>query len=576
MRYRKLWYIILLAARILAAVSPAYIHPDEYFQGPEIAAGDIFQIDALRTWEFTPTSPVRSIVPIYLFTGTPLVVLKLLTALCAQLGWSIPVTGKQMFYANRLFMVLATLLIDICVVRAISRLYPKAQLQATRLLLASSSCLIVFHTHTFANSFASITLAICFDLLSAIEAKTQTAACKLACVSWWLGVALALGTFTHVSFPMFALPVGLIALLLLARAKSYKGAVCLAAGGLLAAIAIVIADSVYFQTAKFVNGKVSGTLTLTVLNNVLYNSDRGNLATHGIHPWYNHLVVSTPVLFGPLAVLAIARLWSFIKTLRSQTDVKCTLIAAGLSAGSGLVLLSMVPHQEPRFLVPMMAPLVICTWRFHRVVPAYFWKLWVLFNAAIFVGYGVLHQAGVTPAVDFVSQTSVLPRITCHFGTGNDHIECMAANGNYTEHRLQVTSKVFAFAAFMAPRHLLAQPTHSEWQAQAEIHDLISVEDSSVQEKLSQSVHVSCKQAQTAASGSILAKQTTSGHFERTLLVVPSSLDIRRIVPADSNYSVVELYSYAPHVNFDHIGEILLHPIQRTKLRVLVICDPSR
>ncbi|KAJ2450195.1 alpha 1,2 mannosyltransferase [Coemansia sp. RSA 2336] len=533
MRYRKLWYIVLLAARILAAVSPAYIHPDEFFQGPEIAAGDIFKIDTLRTWEFTPTSPVR------------------------------------------LFMVLATFLIDVCVVRTISRLYPKAQLQATRLLLASSSCLLVFHTHTFANSFASIILAVCFDLLSAIEAKTQSASCKLAGASWWLGMTLAFGTFTHVSFPMFAFPVGLIALLLLAQARSCKGVLGLAAGGLLTATAVVITDSIYFQSAELADGKASGTLTFTVLNNVLYNSDRGNLATHGIHPWYNHLVVSFPVLFGPLAVLAIVRLWTFIKTLRSQTDVKYTVVAAGLSAGTGLMLLSMVPHQEPRFLVPMMAPLVICTWRFHRVVPAYFWKLWVLFNAAIFVGYGVVHQAGVMPAIAFVSQTSVLPRITCHSSIGNNHIECMAASGNHTEHSLQVTSKVFTFASFMAPRHLLAQPSNSEWQAQTEIHDLISVEDSGVQAKLSQSVHVSCKQARITAPGRILAKQTASGHFERTLLIMPSSLDIRRVVPVDSDYSVVELYSYAPHVNFDHIGEVLLHPIQRTKLQVFAICDPS-
>ena len=59
-----------------------------------------------------------------------------------------------------------------------------------------------------------------------------------------------------------------------------------------------------------------GTLTLTPLNNLLYNINVDNVKQHGLHPRYLHLLVNFPLLFGPLAIAvvykmkgAIARAW---------------------------------------------------------------------------------------------------------------------------------------------------------------------------------------------------------------------------------------------------------------------------
>ncbi|KAJ1728218.1 hypothetical protein LPJ61_004156, partial [Coemansia biformis] len=160
MRYSRAWYAVLLLARLLLAVCPAYIHPDEFFQAPEVVAGDVLGVDALRTWEFSLPAPVRSIVPIYLYAGAPMVLLKAAQALLLRLaGWQLELTPWRLLCASRLFMVAVSLIIDVCVYRTLRRLNPGAQLRPTVLLLASSYCLGVLCCHTFANAFAAAVLA---------------------------------------------------------------------------------------------------------------------------------------------------------------------------------------------------------------------------------------------------------------------------------------------------------------------------------------------------------------------------------------------------------------------------------
>uniref|UniRef100_A0A8C2QR33 Nuclear cap-binding protein subunit 2 n=1 Tax=Capra hircus TaxID=9925 RepID=A0A8C2QR33_CAPHI len=37
-----------------------YVHPDEFFQSPEVIAGDVLGVEAARPWEFHPSSPCRT------------------------------------------------------------------------------------------------------------------------------------------------------------------------------------------------------------------------------------------------------------------------------------------------------------------------------------------------------------------------------------------------------------------------------------------------------------------------------------------------------------------------------------
>jgi len=76
-------YTALALLRVLVAfTSPSFIHPDEHFQNPEVAASLSFTYAAtgdppLRTWEWRPPSPCRSLVPVVASTGLAFELLKL-------------------------------------------------------------------------------------------------------------------------------------------------------------------------------------------------------------------------------------------------------------------------------------------------------------------------------------------------------------------------------------------------------------------------------------------------------------------------------------------------------------------
>lgn len=65
-------YWLLAAVRSLSAISPGYLHPDEHFQSPEVAAG-LLGFCAGVPWEFqSGTQPHRSLLPPYVALPAPL------------------------------------------------------------------------------------------------------------------------------------------------------------------------------------------------------------------------------------------------------------------------------------------------------------------------------------------------------------------------------------------------------------------------------------------------------------------------------------------------------------------------
>jgi phosphatidylinositol glycan class Z len=69
---------------------------------------------------------------------------------------------------------------------------------------------------------------------------------------------------------------------------------------------------------------------------------------------------------------------------------------------SGLIGLSIMPHQEARFLCPLLVPLVlIFTWKQPKISRS-FWIAWFLFNVITTYVFGVIHQGGLIPAMDLL------------------------------------------------------------------------------------------------------------------------------------------------------------------------------
>jgi phosphatidylinositol glycan class Z len=71
-----------------------------------------------------------------------------------------------------------------------------------------------------------------------------------------------------------------------------------------------------------------------------------------------------------------------------------------------LFLLSVFPHQEPRFLLPLLLPIVFTTSKYFsshyikgspRILP-----IWICSNLIGLIFYGYLHQAGVLPMISYI------------------------------------------------------------------------------------------------------------------------------------------------------------------------------
>jgi phosphatidylinositol glycan class Z len=134
---------------------------------------------------------------------------------------------------------------------------------------------------------------------------------------------------------------------------------------------------------------------ITPLNNIRYNTQSSNLALHGLHPHYQHFLVNLPQLLGPALVPLLTSLQPF-------TIGKLDAILANprlTSALTGTLILSLIPHQEPRFLIPCIPLLLTCirlpaSDRWRRI----FWVCWIIFNALMALLMGIYHQGGVIPA----------------------------------------------------------------------------------------------------------------------------------------------------------------------------------
>jgi phosphatidylinositol glycan class Z len=125
------------------------------------------------------------------------------------------------------------------------------------------------------------------------------------------------------------------------------------------------------------------------LNNLKYNSSTENLAQHGLHPWYQHLLGNLPLLLGPAVVLMF---------LRPHFSLRM------YSALSGVFVLSLFQHQEARFLLPTV-PLFLSSVELPKNQSTRrLWTVtWIAFNAFFGIFMGIYHQGGVVPAQVFMS-----------------------------------------------------------------------------------------------------------------------------------------------------------------------------
>lgn len=164
-----------------------------------------------------------------------------------------------------------------------------------------------------------------------------------------------------------------------------------------------------------------GHAIVTPVNLFVFNSNATNLEQFGLHPWWMHAVVNVQVLYGPLALIALlCTLFtaggfytpfvlmnvsgrSSSKGRRAAAvPARAAIVRAGLIGSSlcGLAVLSIAPHQEPRFLLPagLGFTALAAPWLWQRGGKVMWWS-WCIFNLSLGGFYAFVHQAGVVPSL---------------------------------------------------------------------------------------------------------------------------------------------------------------------------------
>lgn len=254
---------------------------------------------------------------------------------------------------------------------------------------------------------------------------------------------VVLGVFNRITFPAFLLIPGLQLIPHFIQ-KPFSFVVLAGCGSIFAALAI-LTDTIFYRSSSLIESIRHP--VITPLNNLIYNTDSLNLAEHGLHPFYHHFLVNLPQLLGPALVVLVGSL--FMKpTTRSATFYN----RRAISAVSGTMILSAIPHQEPRFLLPCVPLLLTCI---RPLKQRPFLVSWIAFNAIMGFLMGVYHQGGVVPA-----QLAMPSIVSTAFAQQMTQPENM-------------TATVFWWKTYSPPLWLLGE--NSELRADIRTHDLMGM-----------------------------------------------------------------------------------------------------
>ncbi|KAE8603726.1 hypothetical protein XENTR_v10014448 [Xenopus tropicalis] len=431
-----------------------YIHPDEFFQSPEIMAGDFLDLETNRPWEFLPTFPCRTILIPLLTSGAAFWIIGVLLPMGAERALSHSYT---LLVLPRVFITILSFLLDYSIYH-IAPAWGSDRWKAM-ILLSASYVTLVFYTRTTSNAVEGILFASIL-LLTSPSSHGSPSHCK-GKSRLLIGIVLAAGLFNRPTFLGFAfMPVFFWAGKHSNCQFSFRTALSnilhLLPSFVITASIFIAADTLYYRgyhpyslygTQAF-SKHILENIVLTPLNFLRYNLSPDNLAQHGTHPPVTHLVVNGVMLFGFLHVSAVYFGYKIIKWFiytslyrnkSKHDDCNKSLTKQTISLFTfyfvPLLLLSLFNHQEPRFLIPLLLPLVLLSTQYGRSTGMTCGI--VLFNILGSFFFGSLHQAGLVPSLAHMQQM-----LQSDYPTNN-------ATAHYT---------ILFTHTYMPPKHLLYLP----------------------------------------------------------------------------------------------------------------------
>jgi phosphatidylinositol glycan class Z len=462
-RFKWALYLSLIALRFFGAIHslPGYIHPDEFFQGgQELLFGQRLGESTRQheyavkniPWEFEPGHAVRSIIPPMFMTLVPLRFYSCIKSMMVQSTseckdghqsscWKENlhhISGKEILIIPRVFMtLLSVIFLDGSLWLLIFCRHAQATSTSRRrvsemlyfiyqygppvevIMLASSWPCLVFGIRPFTNTLETMCLAV---LLVVVNMDLSTAAVKTLVGTVCVGLVCSIGIFVRFTFAFYAFPSVLIWIWhrwkMSQIPKHFMLELILLALAFLAASTMFIwNDSKYYSTQAYDGSTKAYSAShmmqyIAPLNAFMYNSKSTNLAEHGLHPRITHALVNMPMLFGPLALFWYGSITQSIfgkgtshsgSHEDSMVNITCKWVVV-----SGLIVLSCAPHQEPRFLLPCLVPLVLLSGKAalgldgksrNRMKSTLLKLIWIAFNIILYIFFGWLHQGGLTEAL---------------------------------------------------------------------------------------------------------------------------------------------------------------------------------
>ncbi|XP_011501597.1 PREDICTED: GPI mannosyltransferase 4 isoform X2 [Ceratosolen solmsi marchali] len=395
------WLFATLRLVLVFVPQTGYIHPDEFFQFIEVAAGDSFDIDVYKPWEFNITFPVRNSLFPQLCVRIPYFILAGLNPYCEYFfGFSLK-TPYFLILFPRLMMTILSFTSDYCLYK-ICLIFRRSYIDRLT-VFASSYVMLIYSTRTFSNAVEMILTSVllyhvsrCMELSNKVvlqsdyladkyyRAKTGVERTKIYKLRMslpphslndclLLATITVFGIFNRPTFLAFSFaPI----FFWLHRGLGSKSVgfldfhirmltfICF---GIPTVIGLILYDSLYFgylTMAEIGKFEISmNNFVVTPFNFLKYNSITDNLKNHGIHPCFLHVAVNVPLLFNVLGIIGIITFGRMLNSgLRGRwlelpriQNVESFMVASFIIP---IAMLSIFPHQEPRFIIPVLIPLV--------------------------------------------------------------------------------------------------------------------------------------------------------------------------------------------------------------------------
>jgi len=371
--------------------------------------GDMLGIKTVRAWEFNSTFPIRSIIPIYVSTALPLLFLRAISALCGHV-----ISWYSVTVAVRLMVTLLSLITDYTAMQ-LSALHATDAMSAA-VVVATSYVSLVYYTRTFSNTLESFLYAALLCVVTRKSCSPRILPFPRFPYATAISLLIVLGVFNRPTFVIYAAVPYLWWLFSDGVCKVSIKVVKSVLMAVPVSVLLIVCDSIYFGHLDINNLNVADmsdivtiltrNLTVAPINFILYNVQSDNLAEHGIHPRYTHFAINLPLLFNVLCVGFFYDVFTTHfrihnrKLLSMYRDFVMLLICCVVPVG----LLSLFPHQEPRFLIPLL-PVLAALYARELHMNHVMMAMWIVANLFSCLFYGSIHQAGVLPCLGYLQQT---------------------------------------------------------------------------------------------------------------------------------------------------------------------------